>query len=304
MLKKAIIIAGVIYLFIFLTPVVYAQNYVQSLVRNLLEIGYPISNEDVIALDKIAMRFDSRNRIDVLKKILSDRAVIHGIQGVGYFAKTEAICNALRLVDEHNLPETDALIEVLSRQGGWKKREKELLSYMAAKRDIEYSSNVAYLMAALTQYSGNSEMISQVEISVAILDFCNTLSYLSDIFSHTGNVKILNVLIRYIERAYGYPVEYSSRLLVNMFLQQPKVFVSVLAAKEAQTRKTIINAMVFGIWNNQQKGNVIEVINKDLDLTDDREKNTVFLLIKIINSKFAETPTNGKDSHIDRNSKK
>lgn len=304
MLKKAIIIAGVIYLFIFLTPVVYAQNYVQSLVRNLLEIGYPISNEDVIALDKIAMRFDSRNRLDVLKKILSDREVIHGIQGAGYFAKTEAICNALRLVDEHNLPETDALIEALSHQRGWEKREKELLAYMAAKRNMDHQSNVAYLLEALAQYSGNADMLSKVEISVAILDLCSVLSYLADIFNHTGDVQILNTLIRYASREYGYPAEYSSRLLVDMFLQQPDVYIPVLAATDNQTRKTIIDSMVFGIWNNQQKGNVLEVINNGLHLKNDREKKSVSLLTKKINRKFAPNPTSGKESHIDRNGKK
>ena len=304
MLKKTRIIAGVVCLLIFLTPVAYAQNYVKSLVENLLKIGYPISNEDILALDKIAMRFDTRNRLDVLKKILSDRDLIHGIQNAGYFTKTEAICNALRLLDEHNLPETNAMIDALSRQGGWEKREKERLSYMAAKRDIEYSANVDYLLAALKHYTNNSEMFSKVEISADILDFCNVLSYLSDIFSQTGDVKILNALIHYIERANGYPAEYSSRLLVNMFIHQPKVFVSVLAEKDEKTKKTIIDAMVFGVWNNQQKGNVIEVINKELDLTDDREKNIVFLLTTKINSRFADSPANGKDSHIDQNSKK
>jgi hypothetical protein len=298
------IIAAAFCLFISLTSAVHGQNYVSSLVRNLIEIGYPISKEDVVALDKIAMRFDSRNRLDVLKKILSDREAIHHIQDKGYYSKTEAICNALRLLDELGLPETDALIRTLNHEGGWEKRENELLSYMAAKRGIKYQQNVALLMEALQQYKNNTSADAKIGISVEILDFCNTLSYLSEIFDLTGDTHILNPLIHYSAQVYGYPGEYASRLLVDMFLQQPKVFVSVLAAKDEQTITTITNAMVFGIWNNQQKSNVIGVIDKDLHLTDDREKNTVVLLTNKIKRKFEGSSTRGKDLQIERNSEK
>ncbi|NOY68521.1 MAG: hypothetical protein GXP53_03385 [Deltaproteobacteria bacterium] len=293
MLKNTKIAAVVIGLSFLLSTAVYAQNYIRPLVKNLLAIGYPISAADVVALDKISMHFNTRNRIDVLKQILSDRQKIHGIKKAGYFEKTEVICSALRLLDEHNLPETDALIGELSRQGGWEKREKELLSYMAAKRKIEYSSNVAYLLTALAEYSGNSELSSKVEISAEILDLCNCLSYLSGIFNHTGDLRIINDLFRFASQAFGYPGEYVSRLLVDMFLQQPKIFVSNLAAKDEQTKNTIIDLMVFGIWNSQLKENVMEAIHDNLVLKGDSEKHAISLLIKKINLRFAPNPTNG-----------
>lgn len=273
------------------------------MVGDLLEIGYPVSKEDIIALDNIGMRFDTRNRLDVLKQILSDRDKIHGIQGASYFTKTEAICNALRLLDEHNLPEANELVATLSHLQGWEKREKVLLSYMAAKRHIDYQLNLTYLLSALTEYSGNEEMHSKIEITMEILDLCNCLSYLADIFNHTGDVQILNTLIHYTAQAYGYPGEYTSRLLVDMFLQQPEAFVPVLAAKDEQTKRTIIDAMVFGIWNNQQKGNVLNAIKK-LNLTNDQEKSTISIFVNEINLKFASSSPKDKESNIDQHSKK
>jgi len=291
-------------IFILWASSAYARNYVQSLVGNLLAIGYPISKKDVIALDKTAMRFDEWNRIDVLKKILSDRKKIHSIPGADYYNKTGAICDALRLLDEHDLPETDALIEVLSRENGWETREKALLSYMAAKRGVDYQSNVAFLLSALPQYGGRTETGISGEISFEILDFCNNLSYLADIFNHTGDIAIGNALIHYAAQAYGYPGEYSSRLLVDMCLQQPEVFIPIVAAKDEHTRKLIIDAMVSGIWNNQQKENVLEVITQKLRPNNDQEKKTVTFLSEKIRLRFSDSSTNGKKSQIDTKSKK
>lgn len=298
------IIATVLSLFTFLAPAAYSKNYVQSLVGNLIKIGYPIDQKDVIALDKTAMRFDEWNRLDVLGKILSDRRRIHSIPDADYFNKTGAICDALRLLDEHNLPETDALIKVLSHENDWEPREKALLSFMAAKRGFDYQSNVAFLLSALPQYGGDADTAAGGEISFEILDFCNNLSYLSDIFNHTGDVTIGNALIHYAARAYGYPGEYSSRLLVDMCLQQPEVFIPILAEKDAHTRKIIIDAMVFGIWNNQLKENVLEVINKKLHPNNNQEKKIISLLSEKIKLKFSDKPTNSKELQIDRNSKK
>ena len=303
MLNRARILACVMGLSIFLATAVYGENYIRYLVGDLLAIGYPISKEDVIALDNIGMRFDIPNRLDVLKKILSDRDKIHNIQSASYFTKTEAICNALRLLDEHSLPEADELVATLSHQQGWEKREKVLLSYMAAKRHIDYQLNLTYLLSALAEYRGNEEMNSKIEITTEILDLCNCLSYLADIFSHTGDAQILNTLIDYAAQSYGYPGEYASRLLVDMFLQQPDVFIPVLAKKNDQTRKTIIDAMVFGIWNNQQKTNVLNAIKK-LNLTNEQERSTISVLENEINLKFATTSPKDKDSNSDQNSNK
>ena len=287
-----------------LSPAASGRNYVRSLVGNLIEIGYPVSTEDVLALDKIAMRFDGWNRLDVLSKLLSDRDKIHGMEGADYFKKTEAIRCALHLLDEHNLPEANALIEALSRQGGWEKREKALLTYMAAKRGIDYAQNAAYLLGELPEYGGSAEESVGLDVSAGILDFSNTLSYLSGLFSHTGDVRIGNALIRYTARAYGYPAEYASRLLVDMCLQQPGVFLSLLAKSREKTRRVVIDAIVFGIWNNQQKENVFEAVNKDLLSRNDREKDTITLLNESIKRKFPCRPADGNDPKIGRDSKK
>lgn len=288
-------IATTLCIIIFWVSAAYTRNYVRSLVGNLLKIGYPISQKDVIALDKIAMRFDEWNRLDVLKKILGDRDKIHHIKGADYFDKTEALCDALRLLDEHNLPEANELISNLSRQGNWEKREKTLLSYMAAKRGIDYQPNVMYLMADLEQFGLSSDEENRVGVSIEILDFCSTLSYLSDIFSLTGDIKIGNALIDFASRGYGYPGEYASRLLVEMCLQQPEVYIPLLAGKNAQTRKTVIDAMVFGIWNNQQKENVLEVLNQSFQPRNHQEKTTISTLDEKIRRRFSPDSVNVKE---------
>ncbi len=286
--KKHVAVSAII-LLICIIAEVNAQNNINHLVRNLLAIGYPLSKEDVLALDKISMRFDSRNRIDVLKKILTDRERIHNIEGAEYYSKTEAVCDALRLLDEHNLPATDALIKKLSRQKGWKIREKTLLTFMAAKRDIDYQSNVANLMNALQQYSISFERLSEGEISVAILDVCNSLGYLAELFNIKGGKEILNVLIKYASSAYGYPVEYLSHLLVDMFIQRPKAFVSSLAAKDTQTINLVVNSTIFGIWNDRVREKIREVLQSDLSITDNKEKYVITQLTDKLNSETGNT---------------
>ena len=292
-MKKAFIAVSTAGLILCLAGALHGRSEVRDLVADLLAIGYPVSKADVVALDKMAMRFDSRNRLDVLRKILSDRETIHDIKQAGYLARTEAICSALSLLDEHNLPEVDAFIEALSQQGGWEQREKERLSYMAAKRDIDYASNVAYLLGALAQYKRNPEAHETFDISVRILDLSNCLSYLADIFSHTGDVRILNALLEYAAHAYGYPGEYMSRLFGDMLIQQPNIFIRHLALLDRQTRNHIINWMVFGIWNNQQKANVLASIRDDLIPETDSEKQTIALLINKINGRFPPDPAGG-----------
>jgi hypothetical protein len=113
---KKIIAAGIVILLLSFGGNVYAQNYIAHLVRNLLEMEYPLTEEDVLALDKIGMRFDTKNRITVLEKILMDRNDIHSRKEVEYFVRVETICDALRLLDELDLPVVNTLVEKLSRQ--------------------------------------------------------------------------------------------------------------------------------------------------------------------------------------------
>jgi hypothetical protein len=209
---------------------VQAQNYHASkLVRNLLKIGYPLDREDVSALDKIGMRFDSKNRITVLEKILQDRDFIHSRKDIDYFIRTEIISDALRLLDEHNLPVTHRLIDEFNQQAGWEKREKVLLAYMAAKRDIRYPSNAVYLLSVLHQYGKDLERIDSAESTQTILDDMNCLSYLADLFVYKGDKDILNGLILYSSGASGFPGEYLSHRFIDMLLLRPKVFISTLA---------------------------------------------------------------------------
>ncbi len=229
---KKIITAGAVILVLSLGGEAFAQNNIAHLVRNLLKMGYPLNKEDVLALDKIGMRFDSKNRITVLEKILADRDFIHSREEVDYFIRTEAICDALRLLDELDLPVARTLVEKLDQQQGWEAREKALLAYMAAKRDIRYQANVDYLLRILPQHGGDLEKIYSGETSRAIIDVMNCLSYLADLFVYNGDTYILNALIRYGTRAYGFPAEYLSYQFVDMFLMRPKVFVATLAIKD------------------------------------------------------------------------
>jgi hypothetical protein len=277
-MRKKIIAAGVVMLLLSFGGIVCAQNYIPHLVRNLLKMEYPLTKEDVLALDKIGMRFDSKNRITVLEKILMDRDYIHSRKEVDYFVRTEAICDALRLLDELELPVAKTLVEKLSRQQGWEEREKTLLAYMAAKRNIHYKANVDYLLRALSQHGRDLEKANSGEASTAIIDVMNYLSYLADLFVIDGDTYILNSLIRYGSSAYGFPAEYLSHQFVDMFLMRPKVFVSTLAIKDDQVVDSVINGLIFGIRNKQLREKVKEVLSKDLSSMEAPGKRVVTLI--------------------------
>jgi hypothetical protein len=281
MLKKIISACAVMLLF---TPWVEAraQDNIAHLVKNLLKMGYPLKKEDILALDKIGMRFDSKNRITVLEKILADRDFIHSRKEVDYFTRTETIMDALRLLDELELPVVRTLVEKLNQQQGWEAREKALLAYMAAKRDIHYQANVNYLLRILPQHEGYLEKNYSGETSGAIIDVMNCLSYLTDLFVYNGDTYILNSLIRYGSRAYGFPAEYLSYQFVDMFLMRPKVFVATLAIKDDQTVHTVTNALIFGIRNNQVREKVQEDLRKDLSSVPEPSRHVVILLTEKI----------------------
>jgi hypothetical protein len=271
---------GATILFTCLFGKVQAQQYTTSkLVRNLLKMEYPLNKDDVIALNRIGMRFDSKNRITVLEKILQDRERIHSRNDIDYFLKTEVVCDALRLLDEHDLPVVSALIYELNEQKGWEKREQLLLAYMAAKRDIRYQSNVAYLLSVLPQSGSDLERFFGGEASLAIIDTMNYLSYLADLFIYRGDTEILNSLIRYSTRSHGFPAEYLSHMFVEMFLVRPKAFISTLAGKDEQTVNSIITSLVFGIRNNQLREKVKGVLQKDLFTTAERNQRSIEVTI-------------------------
>jgi hypothetical protein len=275
---KKMVTAGVIILMLSFGGNDYAQNYVAHLVKNLLDMEYPLTKEDVIALDKIGMRFDSKNRITVLEKILMDRDDIHNRKEVDYFVRIETICDALRLLDELDLPVANTLVEKLSRQQGWEAREKALLAYMAAKREIRYQANVDYLMRVLFQQGNNPGKAYSGETATPIIDVMNCLSYLADLFVINGDTYILNSLIRYGTRAYGFPAEYLSHEFVDMFLMRPRVFVATLAIKDDQVVNSVINGLIFGIRNKQLREKVKGALSKDLSSMEAPGKRVVILL--------------------------
>ena len=275
---KKIITAGAVILMLCFGGNVYAQNYIPHLVSNLLKMKYPLTKEDVLALNKIGMRFDTKNRITVLEKILMDRDNIHNRKEVDYFVRVETICDALRLLDELNLPVANTLVKKFSRQQGWEPREKALLVYMAAKRDIRYKANVDYLLRILAQHGSDLEKANSGEASTAIIDVMNCLSYLADLFVINGDTYILNSLIRYGSSAYGFPAEYLSHEFVDMFLMRPKMFVTTLAIKDDPIVTSVVNGLIFGIRNNQIREKVKGVLRKDLSTMEAPGKRVVMLL--------------------------
>ena len=298
------IVAYIIILGVGLLGEAQAQDYnVANLVRNLLKIGYPLEQEDVIALDKIGMQFGSKNRITVLEEILRDREFIHS-RNENFFIKTDIVIDALRLLDEHDLPVVHNLIDELNQQDGWEIRERALLAYMAAKRDIRYPSNVTFLLEVLPQYGSDLARIYSGDTSHAIIDVMNCLSYLADLFVFKGDKDILNALILYSSRAYGYPAEYLSHMFIEMFLLRPKVFISTLAAKDNNTVNTVITSLIFGVRNNKVRAEVKAVLQKDLFAADDPNQRTLDLIITkfntqidlAVNKTLTDAPVSSADS--------
>ncbi len=261
-------------------PEAQAQNYnTRNLIRNLIKIGYPLDRTDIIALDNIGMRFDTKNRIDVLQKILKDRDAIHARTRFDYFTRTETICDALRLLDEHDLPVANRLIDNLNQQSGWENREKALLAFMAARRGFRYEQNRDFLLRVLPQYDGNADPTQAVEASQAIIDIMNFLSYLADLFAYRQDETILQALFDYSTNAYGFPAEYLSHMFVDMFLTAPKVFVSHLASRREEEQNSIIISMAFGIRNNQIREKVKQALEPGLFDTDPANRDSVNRII-------------------------
>lgn len=256
-----------------------AKNYSALLVKGLIKLGYPLTREDVLAIDKISMRFDSKNRIDVLSRILHDRKKIHAMEGGDRFEKIEVVCNALHLLDELDLPVTRRIVKELIKTGSWKTRELRLLSYMAAKRDIDVDDNVKYLIDSLPRQGTDLEEEWGGQISLAIMDICDNLSFLTELFVYRGDRSILDALIKYAEQTYGYPKEYLSHMFVEIFLQRPELFVTVLSEKEKRTAGLVINSLIFAIWNGDARGKVDVILNEEL-VGDEYNDNRMLTMFK------------------------
>jgi len=292
MTAKKTLTTVVVVLFFGLLGEGHAQNDITHLTKNLLKMGYPLTKEDVLALDKVEMRFNSTNRITVLEKILKDRDVIHSREQVDYFVRTESICDALRLLDELDIPVTRTLINEFNLQQGWETRENTLLSFMAAKRDLRYQENVNYLLGILDQFGSDVERIDQEESYRTIIDVTNCLSYLADLYVYKGDRRILNGLITYSSRAYGFPAEHLSHMFVDMFLMRPKELAETLAARDEKTINSVTNAMIFGVRNNQVREKITAVLNKDFSLTEGPGKLVIIILTNKIQSQAGPTGSN------------
>lgn len=251
----------------------------RSLVTNLVAIGYPLTRKDVGSLEKTMMRFNGENRIDLIEKILRDREGIHKREDIDYFIKTKVILDALRLLDEHDLPVANKQIDAFNRQEGWEKGEKALLAYMAAKRNIRYSSNTAYLLNVLSGYRTDSAGIYSEESFQSIIDERNGLSYLADLFASKGDRDILNWLINYSLKTYGFPAENLSHMFVEMLLRRPKVFISTVAIRDDHTVNAMMKALIFGIRNNPERQKVKGVLQKDLFPMDQGNLQRIYLVI-------------------------
>jgi len=224
------------------------------------------------------MRFDTKNRFDVLKMILGDRDNIHNLKNGEYFEKTEIIRNALHLLDELDLPLTNEIVGELINEQGWEKREMMLLSYMSAKRDMDYGTNKKSLIESLPKQGLELKEEWNGDISYAIMDVCDNLSFLSDLFGYKGDKEILNALIRYTAHAYGYPAEHLSRVFVEMFIQRPQVFINVLSEKDVKKTEMVIDSLIFGIWNDNVRGKVDEHLKITLSNKDYSHNWVVSLL--------------------------
>jgi len=288
MLKKTITTVAIV-LFLSFLGEGHGQDGITNITKNLLKIGYPLTKEDILALDKVEMRFNSKNRITVLEKILKDRDFIHSREQIDYFVRTEAICDALRLLDELDIPSARTLIDELNLQPGWEARENTLLLFMAAKRGIRYHENVGYLLGILDQFGRDLERIYQEESYRIIIDVMNCLSYLADLYVYKGDQHILNSLITYSSRAYGFPAEHLSHMFVDMFLMRPKELAETLAARDAQTINTVTNTMIFGVRNNQVREKIMAVLNKDFSLAEGPGKPVIILLTNKIHSQASPT---------------
>ena len=151
---------------------------------------------------------------------------------------------------------------------------------MAAKTDIRYNENANYLLGILDQYGSDLEKTYQEESYRIIIDVINCLSYLADLYVYKGDRHILNALITYSMRTYGFPAEHLSHMFVDMFLMRPKELAETLAARDAQTINAVTNALIFGVRNNQVREKIMAVLNKDISLVEGPGKPIIILLTK------------------------
>ncbi|MCB2182698.1 MAG: hypothetical protein KQH63_11765 [Desulfobulbaceae bacterium] len=291
----------VLFIFAVLTPITvlvtlqmaHGQNYSSRLVNGLFKLGYPLDRQSVIALDKISMRFNAPNRIDVLNRILGDRHKIHSMEEGEHFIKTQVVCDALRLLDELDLPVTRDIVEKLVGEKGWEEKERRILSYMAAKRDIDFETNIQYLIRAMPRQGADLQEEWDGEISLAIMDICDNLSYLAELFVLRGDPAILNALVNYAGQAYGYPKEHLSYMFVETLLARPHLFVAILSARDEVSVRQVVKSLFFARWTNNVREKIEALLDNDFAGSGYSDNEFVTMMRR----RLARFPGNSQDLH-------
>ena len=218
---------------------------------------------------------DYRRQVEAVLAILDGREALHSLADVDDFRKTRIVCNALHLLDEFDTPLVNRNLSRLSGEENWKRRERDLLAYLCAKRNIQYDANVAYLLESLKFYETDLESPGNEEVARTVRDTCDTLSYLGSLFILHGDPTILEELFAYTSIAYGYPAEFLSDRLTGMLMKRSELFVSSLARSSDKTIRDVTNSVVFGVRNDSVRKSVEEAFYSQLDRVEAGEEEWV-----------------------------
>jgi hypothetical protein len=249
-----------------------AQDPLDQLLKSLQGITLPF---DVAVFSSLEETQDYKRQVEAVMEILDGREAIHSRADVDDFKKTQIVCNALHLLDQYDLPYVERIISRLSEEENWKRRERALLAYLCAKRDIQYDTNVTCLLESLKFYETDLESPANREVAWTVRDICDTLSYLGDLFILNGDPGILDEMFAYASIAFGYPAEYFSDRLVGMLLKRPDLFVSSLARPGDKTIRDVTNRILFGISNDSVRKSLEEALCNKLEGVEGREKEVV-----------------------------
>ena len=250
------------------------QEDLSLLLQRLDEVDYPLEHDDLVGLGESQ---DPEKRIHTLQKILGDRRALHSREDLTPYVKTEITCSALRLLDGYDLPRVDGIIRRLSGEEDWEVREKAILAFLAAKRDMGYRENVAYLLRLLPKYTEELSRGANDDVAWTITDLCTCLSSLAELYLLRGDDAVLSALFTHSTTSLGYPAEYASYILVDLLLKRPKPFIASLARCAGLTRASVLNSITYGIRSDRVKKQIEEVLN-DGGTRGDREKDLISAL--------------------------
>jgi hypothetical protein len=249
-----------------------AQDPLDQLLKSLEGITLPF---DVAVFSSLEETQDYRRQVEAVMVILDGREAIHNRTDVDDFKKTRVVCNALHLLDEYDVSLVETILSRLSGEENWKRRERDLLAYLCAKRGIQYDANVTYLLESLKFHETDLESPANGEVAWTVRDTCDTLSYLGDLFILNGDPRILDELFAYASIAFGYPAEYFSDGLTGMLLKRPDLFVASLARSPDKTIRDVTNSIVFGIRNDSVRKNIEEALSNKPEKAEGKEGEVV-----------------------------